>query len=163
MRPPRFRLRALMIAVAVTGLALGGERMRRRRAECLRRAESCAGHERLLLGMAAWCEEIAAKNEGRIRRSSEDAGDLPLFWRHISPSRMSAPGADRLESDRRAFWEDHCHDFVDSTFAPEWAVASDSADRSRRLAARYAAERLRYERAARYPWLPVEPDPPEPE
>ena len=30
-------------------------------------------------------------------------------------------------------------------------------------AAHHAALRSKYERAARYPWLPVEPDPPEPE
>jgi hypothetical protein len=29
--------------------------------------------------------------------------------------------------------------------------------------AAYRALRIKYERAARYPWLPVEPDPPEPD
>lgn len=35
--------------------------------------------------------------------------------------------------------------------------------RSRRLAGYHATLRRKYERAARYPWLPIEPDPPEPE
>jgi hypothetical protein len=35
--------------------------------------------------------------------------------------------------------------------------------RSPRLAAYQADLRRKYEHAARYPWLPVEPDPPEPE
>jgi hypothetical protein len=32
----------------------------------------------------------------------------------------------------------------------------------RRRAEHYEALRVKYERAARYPWLPVEPDPPDP-
>jgi hypothetical protein len=36
-------------------------------------------------------------------------------------------------------------------------------DRSRRLTGHYAALKRKYEQAASHPWLPVEPDPPEPE
>jgi hypothetical protein len=36
-------------------------------------------------------------------------------------------------------------------------------DRSRRLAGYYATLRRKYEQAAARPWLPVEPDPPEPQ
>ena len=35
-------------------------------------------------------------------------------------------------------------------------------DATRRAAEYHEAMALKYERAARYPWLPVEPDPPEP-
>jgi hypothetical protein len=40
---------------------------------------------------------------------------------------------------------------------------SEVAARSRRLADHHAALKRKYERAARYPWLTIEPDPPEPE
>ena len=36
-------------------------------------------------------------------------------------------------------------------------------DRSRRLTEYHEAMIVKYERATRYPWLPVAPDPPEPE
>jgi hypothetical protein len=39
----------------------------------------------------------------------------------------------------------------------------DEAARCARISAHYTRLKLKYERAARYPWLPVEPDPPEPE
>jgi hypothetical protein len=35
--------------------------------------------------------------------------------------------------------------------------------RGEQMAAYHRALKAKYERAARYPWLPVEPDPPEPE
>jgi hypothetical protein len=159
MRLPRFRLRTMMIGVAVVALIAGGEMMRRRRAECLRRAEACAAQERLLLDMATWCEEIAAKNEGRGRESRELAGETWAPRGRNAPGRMSVPGVSQLESDRRAFWEDHWDFAVDSAFAPEWAVTPDSAARARGLADRYASERRRYERVAARPWLPVGPDP----
>src|SRR5689334_16583629 len=38
-RPPRFRLRTMLLLVAGAAAVLGGERLLRRRAECLRRAE----------------------------------------------------------------------------------------------------------------------------
>jgi hypothetical protein len=38
-----------------------------------------------------------------------------------------------------------------------------SPERSRKLWPYFHSLRQKYERAARYPWLPVEPDPPEPE
>jgi hypothetical protein len=80
-----------------------------------------------------------------------------------------------LSSDYRARAEQHAG--IEETLRR--IVASDGADapvdispgpglRSRRFTARAVAEheaalRRKYERAARYPWLPVEPDPLEPE
>ena len=64
MHPPRFRLRALMIAVAVAALALGVEAMRRRRAECLRRAAFIACSERWSIEVAAMVEDPNIDLEG---------------------------------------------------------------------------------------------------
>jgi hypothetical protein len=41
---------------------------------------------------------------------------------------------------------------------PGWSIVADAES-----AAHFAALRRKYERAARHPWLPVEPDPPTPE
>ena len=90
---PRFRLRTLMVAVAIMGLACGGEAMRRRRAAFLARAE--------------W-------HEGRS----------------LDPGLIFTKEGDLLA-------------------AKPWAYHRDMA--------------AKYEQAASRPWLPVPPDPPEPE
>jgi hypothetical protein len=46
-----------------------------------------------------------------------------------------------------------------------WAAISPmnfKGSKGERMAAYYTLLRVKYERAARYPWLPVAPDPPEP-
>jgi hypothetical protein len=42
-------------------------------------------------------------------------------------------------------------------------AAIEARDRGLRFANHFAGLKAKYERAARYPWLPVEPDPPPPE
>ncbi len=42
-------------------------------------------------------------------------------------------------------------------------AASSEAKKEDRLTDYHTHLKLKYERAARYPWLPLEPDPPEPE
>jgi hypothetical protein len=102
MRPPRFRLRTLLIAVAVVSVALGGELMRRRR---ISHREQAASHSD--------AEELS-------RAYADDARGQPG---PIAPQRVA------------------------------WGEV---------LAAYHAAMSRKYERAARYPWLPVAPDPPPP-
>ena len=92
MRPPRFRLRTLMIAVAVAGLVFGGSRMRQRQ-------------ERF--------EQLAADHAAESRRYR-----LPF-------ARVGGPYLSPM-----ADWH--------------WKMAE------------------KYRRATRYPFLPVEPDPPSP-
>jgi hypothetical protein len=105
---------------------------------------------------------------GRLMIVAAVAAALMAAWVGIARLR-------RLSSDFRARAEQHAG--IEETLRR--IVASDGADapvdislgpglRSRRFTvwavAEYeAALRRKYERAARYPWLPVEPDPPEPE
>jgi hypothetical protein len=107
MRLPRFRLRVLMIAVAVAGVAIAGVVGLRRRGESLRRMAQ--GHD------------LAA-------RRAADA-----LW--------APPG-----------WETNPGEGGQRSAIPDWE----------RLAYHNRLKE-KYERAARYPWLPVGPDPPEPE
>jgi hypothetical protein len=100
MKLPRFTVRRLMVAVAIVGLTLGFEVIRRRRVAFL---------------------EIARLNDNTasVLRSELSESDEP------------GPHGDPITMRRLA---DYCD-----------------------------AMRKKYELAARYPWLPVEPDPPEPQ
>lgn len=111
MRPPRFRLRTLLIAVAVVSAAAGMMALRRRSG---RLAEVAATYR------AAWQQHRDARDRGIPIFVMDDAG-VPAPTRRLT---------DR-EADR---WIEY-----------------------------YDARASRYERAARYPWLPVEPGPPPPE
>jgi hypothetical protein len=114
MRPPRFRLRAQMIAVAVVAVLLGGDAFRRRRTDRLALARYHAGEARFNVSHAGLWER------------GQDGG---------------------------------CMEVRDAT--PEGYARA--AAECRLLAAHHAALSLKYERAARYPWLPVGPNPPESE
>jgi hypothetical protein len=96
MRLPGFRVRTLMIVVAIIAALCYCRILQRRRTEFLSRATNLANNEQ--------------------------------FYRGLEPVRSAT--AQRLE-------------FL-------------------RLAERFAKQRRAYERAARYPWLPVPPEPPEP-
>jgi hypothetical protein len=100
MKLPRFRVRALMIAVAVVGFGLAVTRMQKLSAEYARQAD---GH---------------------------------AFLAGVYRVRVHVPLLD---------------------------VCSFPPARRQKLASREDALAAKYRRAARYPWLPVEPDPQEPE
>ena len=53
--------------------------------------------------------------------------------------------------------------FIADARSRGWGVELFEPASLKRLEAYHAAMTAKYERAARYPWLPVEPDPPEPE
>jgi hypothetical protein len=66
----------------------------------------------------------------------------------------------RLSQEYRSIAEEHGWAvFGASEYAPH--NAADAA-KSKRIIDRYRSLQEKYERAARHPWLPVEPDPPEP-
>jgi hypothetical protein len=113
MRLSRFRLRALMAAVAVVGVAMGGERMRSRRVFFLQRAKFYAGWE--------W----------RTKRSLE-----------VATGTFKGPI---------------------NLCGQQWANLLEKAPHYPRKIDYYTRMRVKYERAARYPWLRIPPDPPEPE
>jgi hypothetical protein len=84
-------------------------------------------------------------------------------WMLIERSRSyAALGSLHAESEKE------CRRIVEafegSRFDPViWGEALALVRRSRKLLPYHAALRRKYERASRRPWLPVEPDPPEPQ
>jgi hypothetical protein len=108
----KLRIRTLMIAVAVAGLLLYGDDLRRRRTHFLERADD---------------HSVYAVYYRRLVRI-------------VADERTSPGGSDPREQFFLAEEED------------AW----------RRRADYHESLIVKYERAARYPWLPVAPDPPEP-
>lgn len=104
MRAPRFRLRTLMLAVAIVAVALAADVCYRRHAAFGLRAEQCRRG-----ASAAYMSEQAARLRNRF---DHDPRTTAAFF-------------------QRAEY--------------------------------YEALGAKYQRAARYPWLPVAPDPPPPE
>jgi hypothetical protein len=112
MRPPRLRLRTLLIAVAVAGMVLGEGLMIQRRARLRATSARHAAQEQM------WTTLAAAAGQRPSRR---------VDWSYRGVRRQTDQGRCRAAADYHA-----------------------------RLA-------RKYDRAARYPWLPVAPDPPPPQ
>ena len=145
----QFKLRWLMVAVAVCGLLFGAATLKARR-----------DHFRHLASMhefLGWGEQLVA---------FPFAAGPPLA--PVAPQRLSLPN--RFPSSR----PDDEYVFVrqddtDATNSPE-ASSVVWLDPIRRISSSTSAKaewhamlRVKYERATRFPWLSVEPDPPEPE
>lgn len=123
---PRFNLRWLMLAVAVVGLACGGEVMRRRADKFTERAAYFAREEQMSRwGVEALEEQIA-----------DSLMDLESHRKNKSKPKVDL-------NSWVLFWE--------ARLKARCVIANQK-----------ASLRRKYERAARYPWLPVAPDPPEP-
>jgi hypothetical protein len=143
MRLPRIRftVRQIMIVVAIAAVALGANdlRLRWNRYHALR-----SEHEwksRSCLSLAERHAATAALNEREAQRlrAAILSGQYPV--------RSAAEGVGQIASNTAAA-----------------AAIERSAEEKLRARARFHdALRLKYERAARYPWLAVGPDPPEPE
>jgi hypothetical protein len=114
MRLPRFRLRTLMVVVAVAGIVSGAEVMQTRRLNFLKRAKDYAGRE--------W----------RTRRDWE-----------VATGSFKGKGENVL-----------CGQM--------WRALVEEVPYLPSRLAYYSRMRAKYEHAARYPWLPVAPDPPPP-
>jgi hypothetical protein len=133
MRVPRFRIRTLMIAVAVVGVVLGAVKLHQRRILCLQMVAFYREREELLIAvserhLATIAEIERTLNElAEERRSFKDQNDK--LWQSF------------IEIRRKT-----------DAMRPESASFADRA-------ARYAALRRQYERAARHPWLPIPPEP----
>jgi len=145
----RFTVRSMMVAVAVVGVALGGVRMHRLSRHYAKEARHNATLENILLRQKAIATTSARRNEellsDRMGESlsdrKDDTGTLRLF---------------------RAYMRIEMKEF--DAMSMEYAAKKrKSAVKYARKAAHFAALRRKYERAARYPWLPVAADPPAPE
>lgn len=140
---PRLRLRTLLIAVAVVGLALGGWQMWKRREYCLKRAASLArlaanglnGAKETEEFWSPYCLHAERDRAGFLGGavSSAPAMILPLDWRYAE------------------MYEQHGGDYM--------RIAARFREQGLRLAEMAA----RYRHVARYPWLPMPSEMPPPE
>ncbi len=147
MRWPRFRLRTLLVLVVLAGVSVGGYVLWRRSAEYRKRASDMEVQE-IAMGELADSMSKRARATGldadRIE-SGPDNDDFIVTYSHtpmVHKTTMAAVLADMREQVSHNLY---------------------SATRYVRHRRHYASLKKKYRRAARYPWLPVAPDPPEPE
>jgi hypothetical protein len=141
MRRPQLHLRTLLIAVAIAGLAAGVVALRQRSAEFRARAAFHAGEERKHRATADLFRQIEAYGEARQKGIEAGTDD---YVRYLKPSASAL--ANLQQHATEAF------EFGRREGLSEEATASY-----------HATLKRKYEHAALYPWLPVEPDPPEPQ
>jgi hypothetical protein len=130
-----------MVAVVVVALALGADAVRRRRDQ--------------------W-RDLGVNHESKARHN------LRLAGMHAEIAAHDEAGAELHRAASLAAHGDGTHNAKGhSDFAAAFSGQADverAAQRKCRALARYhRALRRKYDLAARYPWLPVEPDPPAPE
>jgi hypothetical protein len=141
---PRFTVRWLMVAVAIMAVVIAGQRMWRHRSKCIALAAK------------------AGNREQNFRSRGLDIARDPSMANSKTVSAILPDGNGIVEFRvvgrvRRAFYPQGATQPADAETVEKLAKwCRDVADRSGEL-------RRKYERAARYPWLPVAPDPPEPE
>jgi hypothetical protein len=114
MKPPRIRLRSLMIIIAISAIATWGYTLWRRSAEYASKAEQC---------------------------------EVEVF--------MYKENLDRIDYEEEAPF----HNRKRTSFSEEETIKRNQYEHLLRYAERLGRK---YRRAARFPWLPVEPDPPPP-
>jgi hypothetical protein len=156
--------RRWMVAIAAMALAFGGYRVAKQRRRCLMRAtwhaEAAAYHRRSLARVAT----------DAARRARADQVATPLPVTSAEPDEVIEPGFG-LPSGR--LFRSEGNDRFMEAQARRYALAAsrrkilDDYDRRQsayhaRQANYHASLAQKYLDAARYPWLPVEPDPPEP-
>ena len=142
MRLPRFRftLRRMVIVVAIVGALFGAEVTRRRRAVFLRRADGCRQ-------MYVVCKRV------------EDSGRelVPILERGIKEARDFA---NKYRNDEQIYNEQiQIIEFYKQRIDEQIRLTPHDS-----METTYWLNLTRkYERATRYPWLSIEPDPPQPE
>lgn len=149
MRRPRFRIRTLMIAVAVVaimvGAGIGGNRF--------------YDSSKFYRSKAVWA--------GNLEKSSRDAA-----FAHTLSFGIHGEHATKAIRRRLEWAIEEYPDTIDLIDALLDQLAEENEAELRihedaqlftRKAEHFANLKQKYERAARYPWLPVAPDPPEPE
>lgn len=152
MRFPRFRIRTLMIAVAVVGLGMGAVMLYQKSLRCQRLAKHYRRIEAILKAEAAAAHAALLQDEAELRES--EAMRDSVDPRPARESKLSALVAAirRADTARKARAE----------ALVETDRASVEASRQRENFARQESAVLsslarKHERAARYPWLPCPP------
>lgn len=135
MRLPRMTTRRWIVVVVIVGLLMVGVRLEQRR--------------RLFLSRAQVHEQRAASDPKLESRERKICAEYPVLIAEL----------ERLQRDKDR-----------EPARPRLEILKVGLDRSRRNLARWAnrfayyeAMAHKYQHAARYPWLAVEPDPPPPE
>jgi hypothetical protein len=137
MRRFRFRLRSLMILVAIVAVAIGAELTRRRSVFCRRKSAAYARQEATGLATTWWREAEGA----RMRRDAHDVREL---------GKRAGDEAERTLCDRTV-----------EAFQQGAAIQDDRARSARQQAIDYGRLEEKYRRAASCPWQAVDPHPPE--
>ena len=137
MRLPRMTTRRWSIAILIVGLLMGGivsgVRLQRRRSRLMSRARSHEGSAGWYRLLEGYQRRIAREFPGHIAAIERYQRDGSLVESHVEGMKVRL---DRAHKDL---------------------------DRLPGKIAYHAAMAAKYQHAVRYPWLPVEPDPPEPE
>jgi hypothetical protein len=156
MRMPRvrFTVRRMMVAVAIAGVVTGIAVLKKKRDGFLERARFHAMVEQSGLEIAESFFAVA----GAFREFADGAmpaDSLPRLVVHPT----SRP------DDEYVFIPQHDPpaETDSGQLEQDGSGIAAIAFRNRENAAWHGALKRKYERAARYPWLPVAPDPPEPE
>jgi hypothetical protein len=131
---PRMTTRRWMVAVVAVGSSIGGYKLWRRRCDFLDRA---------------WRHEAVGETYRAFERGKREqaGGDKTVLEGHFSSVRVDGSN----------------DPFCTKEFAAGTARIADGQTTPAEEIAHQTAMPEKYRRAARYPWLPVEPDPPEPE
>ena len=141
----RVRLSKIMAVVAVIGVLLGGETMRRRRASCLKEAASW-------LELEDWARKDAEFSESRAKECRK--------WGQEFERRARLDYTDASPEFRNKLVKDYSYWAIkDLSDAVAYAR---SAEQQRVSAGYYRIVSLKYQRSARHPWLSVGPLPAEP-
>ena len=164
MRLPRMTTRRWMIVAAAIALALGGHRLKQRRAACLMRATWHAGAEayhRRLSVKPSTRTDLRVEADQEATTSPAPSAELDRVIEQefgLPPERSNRPeGDDRFREAQARHYAlaDKMRKLVDGFRGKQSKYHAKQADYHASLA-------RKYERAARYPWLSVAPDPPEP-
>jgi hypothetical protein len=144
MRLPRFRftVRRMMVTVAIVGTAMGVADCWQRRHSHRRRAEDLRMSEMMLILTA---RDLSPEVPQIVGTSFNDR--LP----DGTPIRVEGLG-----TGRRVYIP------AQSKIPADKATIAKAVEAIQREAKRMHRLRVKYQSAARYPWLPVAPDPPEP-
>ena len=147
MRLPRFRIRTMMIAVVVVALLTAAWRLQALSADYdFRRAQAAAKASESWVSMKSV--------EAQIQKVDQKLSEVLAHW------------DTKLAADETGSLRQMMGGTVDDVKRVYERIHASSVSDLRRYTAAHEYYRLlerKYQRAARYPWLPVEPDPPKPE
>jgi hypothetical protein len=164
MKLPRMTIRRWMVAAAAIALAFGGHRLKQRRGACLmratRHAEAEAYHRRLSVRPPIRTD-LRVEPDLEATTSPAPSAELERAIEQefgLRPERANrSEGGDRFREAQARHYAlaDKLRKLVDDYRGKQSKYHAKQADYHASLA-------RKYDHGARYPWLTIEPDPPEP-